>query len=108
VNLFDAWRTTIWPTCQRLVQQYVFAPLGGIIDIASGLMLAVPEAVDATKRAIIGQMSTEARCRVHHGINLIVRGWALVQMPLLVLVLVVAFGWDGLLVAISIGSLMPA
>lgn len=106
-RLIDAWRTTIRPTCRYLVERYVFAPVLGMIDIGSWLMLAVPDLVEAVRLAIVSQMSVEDRCRVERGISRIVRGWALVRMPLLVLVLIVAFGWDGLLLAISVGSLMP-
>jgi hypothetical protein len=103
-SLLNAWRTTIWPTCQHLIGQYIVAPVRGMIDIAKGLLLAVPELADGLMR----NLSPDARCRVQQGINLIVRGWSAVQVPLVVVVLVIAFGWDGLVLAISIGSVMPA
>lgn len=101
-SLLDAWRNTIWPTCRHLFEQYVAAPIRGMIDIAEGLLLAVPELAEG----VLSTLSPDARFRIQQGINLIVRGWAAVQMPLLVLVLIAIFGWDGLMMAISVGTVM--
>lgn len=107
-SLMDAWRTTIWPTCRHLVQEYLAKPIRGMIQIGSGLLLVLPDLVDAAKLALVSQMPADARRRVRQGFDRIARGWAEVRVPLVVLVLVVAFGWDGLLLAISVASLMPA
>lgn len=107
-SLIDAWGSTIWPTCQRLVEEYIAKPIRGMIQIGSGLLLVIPDLVDAAKLALVSQMPTEARCRVQEGIDRIAAGWMLVRVPVVVLALVLAFGWDGLVLAISAGSLIPA
>jgi hypothetical protein len=102
-RLLDAWRNTVWPTCQWLFEQCVARPVRGLIDIASGLLQAVP----AVTEAMTSDLSLEACCRIQQGVDQIARGWSLVQMPLALLVLVVGFGWEGLVLAVSVGSLLP-
>ena len=106
--LKKVWQNKVWPVCQHLFEGLIHRPFLGLVEIGRGLGLAVPELATAIKEAIEEQLSPAGRARVMEGMERLVNGWLQVRWALAVAVLVVVWGWTGLVLAVGVGSLMAA
>jgi hypothetical protein len=106
IPVIRIWRDHIWPACKLLFIEFVKKPFRGLVEIAKGLYLAVPELANALREAVDSHLSFEARAKVQEGLERIAKGWMLLRWPLTICVMIIGLGWYGVALIITMGPFL--
>lgn len=96
------WQQVVLPVCQRLKEELLDKPLDALDEIGDGLKLAIPELVQAVKATVAGKLSPAGQARLKAGLDQLIRGVLRLRWHLLLLVLLLVFGWKAVATEIAV------